>query len=66
MLWQFADVCAQELCREIHHKIDKIDEERYDLDMKVTKTNKEVDYYYLIIKPLQSLHTHAVPPNSVT
>merc|ERR1712002_793318 len=25
----------QELCREIHHKIDVIDEERYDLEMKV-------------------------------
>ncbi|XP_047452937.1 troponin I, fast skeletal muscle-like [Mugil cephalus] len=33
----------QELCREIHHKIDVIDEERYDLEMKVIKTNKEID-----------------------
>ncbi|KAM7003232.1 troponin I, fast skeletal muscle-like isoform 1-T1 [Tautogolabrus adspersus] len=33
----------QELCREIHHKIDVIDEERYNLDFKVTKTNKEID-----------------------
>ncbi|GLD61725.1 troponin I, fast skeletal muscle-like protein [Lates japonicus] len=32
-----------ELCREIHHKIDVIDEERYDLEMKVSKTNKEID-----------------------
>uniref|UniRef100_A0AAQ4QZ25 Troponin I, fast skeletal muscle n=2 Tax=Gasterosteus aculeatus aculeatus TaxID=481459 RepID=A0AAQ4QZ25_GASAC len=33
----------QELCREIHHKIDVMDEERYDLDMKVNKSNKEID-----------------------
>uniref|UniRef100_A0A4W6DN95 Troponin I, fast skeletal muscle n=1 Tax=Lates calcarifer TaxID=8187 RepID=A0A4W6DN95_LATCA len=32
-----------ELCREIHHKIDVIDEERYDLEMKVSKSNKEID-----------------------
>lgn len=32
----------QELCKEIHRKIDKIDEERYDLQMKVTKSDKEV------------------------
>ncbi|XP_047248391.1 troponin I, fast skeletal muscle-like isoform X2 [Girardinichthys multiradiatus] len=33
----------QELCREIHHKIDVIDEERYNLEIKVNKTNKEID-----------------------
>ncbi|XP_067349095.1 troponin I, fast skeletal muscle-like isoform X1 [Channa argus] len=33
----------QELCREIHHKIDVIDEERYDLELKVNKANKEID-----------------------
>ncbi|KAK5866791.1 hypothetical protein PBY51_011338 [Eleginops maclovinus] len=33
----------QELCREIHHKIDVMDEERYDLNMKVTKSDKEID-----------------------
>ncbi|XP_034540669.1 troponin I, fast skeletal muscle-like [Notolabrus celidotus] len=33
----------QELAREIHHKIDVIDEERYNLEMKVSKTNKEID-----------------------
>ena len=35
--------CAQDLCREIHHNIDAVDEERYDLEMKVNKANKEVD-----------------------
>ncbi|XP_070827712.1 troponin I, fast skeletal muscle-like isoform X1 [Chaetodon trifascialis] len=33
----------QELCKEIHQKIDAIDEERYDLEMKVNKSNKEID-----------------------
>merc|ERR1712168_787575 len=33
----------QELCREIHRKIDVIDEERYDLDLKVTKCDKEIN-----------------------
>uniref|UniRef100_A0A665T770 Troponin I, fast skeletal muscle n=1 Tax=Echeneis naucrates TaxID=173247 RepID=A0A665T770_ECHNA len=33
----------QELCREIHRKVDTIDEERYDLEMKVSKSNKEID-----------------------
>ncbi|XP_060893089.1 troponin I, fast skeletal muscle-like [Labrus mixtus] len=33
----------QELCKEIHHKIDVIDDERYNLEFKVTKTNKEID-----------------------
>uniref|UniRef100_UPI0037E70FCF troponin I, fast skeletal muscle-like n=1 Tax=Semicossyphus pulcher TaxID=241346 RepID=UPI0037E70FCF len=33
----------QEMCREIHHKIDGIDEERYNLEMKVNKSNKEID-----------------------
>ncbi|XP_077373943.1 troponin I, fast skeletal muscle-like [Festucalex cinctus] len=33
----------QELCREIHRKIDVVDEERYDLEMKVNKAKKEVE-----------------------
>merc|ERR1719357_1528224 len=33
----------QELCKEIHRQVDKIDEERYDLQTKVFKTNKEID-----------------------
>ncbi|XP_051546184.1 troponin I, fast skeletal muscle-like [Myxocyprinus asiaticus] len=31
----------QELCRELHHKIDVIDEERYDLEIKMNKCAKE-------------------------
>ncbi|XP_059402441.1 troponin I, fast skeletal muscle-like isoform X1 [Carassius carassius] len=33
----------QELCRELHHKIDVTDEERYDLEMKVNKCAKEIE-----------------------
>ncbi|XP_051975783.1 troponin I, fast skeletal muscle-like isoform X2 [Xyrauchen texanus] len=33
----------QELCRELHHKIDATDEERYDLEIKMTKCSKEIE-----------------------
>uniref|UniRef100_H2V030 Troponin I type 2a (skeletal, fast), tandem duplicate 1 n=1 Tax=Takifugu rubripes TaxID=31033 RepID=H2V030_TAKRU len=53
----------QEQCKEIHRNIDKIDEERYNLQMKVTKSEKEIDgslvtgyvpcsYKVAVIKPL--------------
>lgn len=32
----------QALCKELHHKIDVVDEERYDIELKVGKNNKEV------------------------
>ncbi|KAL0155095.1 hypothetical protein M9458_049358, partial [Cirrhinus mrigala] len=31
----------QELCKELHRKIDVVDEARYDLEMKVAKNEKE-------------------------
>ncbi|XP_076861753.1 troponin I, fast skeletal muscle-like [Brachyhypopomus gauderio] len=33
----------QELCKKVHHEIDKIDEERYDLEAKVKKGDKEIE-----------------------
>ncbi|XP_077591880.1 troponin I, fast skeletal muscle-like [Stigmatopora nigra] len=33
----------QELCKEIHRKIDRVDEERYDLEAKVKKGDKEIE-----------------------
>ncbi|XP_074533288.1 troponin I, slow skeletal muscle-like [Halichoeres trimaculatus] len=33
----------QALCRELHQKIDVVDEERYDIDAKVTKNEKEIE-----------------------
>ncbi|MED6271176.1 Troponin I, fast skeletal muscle, partial [Characodon lateralis] len=32
-----------ELCRQLHKQIDLVDEERYDVEMKVKKCNKEID-----------------------
>uniref|UniRef100_A0A3B1JC75 Troponin I type 2a (skeletal, fast), tandem duplicate 3 n=1 Tax=Astyanax mexicanus TaxID=7994 RepID=A0A3B1JC75_ASTMX len=32
----------QELCKKLHSNIDKVDEERYDLEAKVAKSDKEV------------------------
>lgn len=34
----------QELCKELHHKIDVVDEARYDLEVKVTKNDLEVTF----------------------
>lgn len=34
--------CPQNLCKELHQKIDVVDEERYDIDSKVTKNSREV------------------------
>merc|ERR1719357_767656 len=33
----------QELCKEIHRQVDKIDEERYNMEMKVGKADKEIN-----------------------
>ncbi|XP_032894902.1 troponin I, fast skeletal muscle isoform X1 [Amblyraja radiata] len=33
----------QEICKKLHGTIDVVDEERYDLEIKVTKTGKEID-----------------------
>ncbi|XP_036390790.1 troponin I, fast skeletal muscle-like [Megalops cyprinoides] len=33
----------QDLCKKLQQKIDKVDEERYDLEAKVNKTNKEIE-----------------------
>ncbi|XP_063053403.1 troponin I, fast skeletal muscle-like [Engraulis encrasicolus] len=33
----------QLMCKKYHQSIEKVDEERYDMEAKVTKTNKEID-----------------------
>ncbi|KAJ8249110.1 hypothetical protein GJAV_G00231280 [Gymnothorax javanicus] len=33
----------QEYCKKLHHQIDKVDEERYDLEIKVNKCAKEIE-----------------------
>lgn len=35
-------VYLQALCKDLHRKIDVADEERYDIDLKVSKNIKEV------------------------
>lgn len=35
-------VHPQELCKQLHAKIDKAEEEKYDMEMKVQKSTKEV------------------------
>ncbi|KAJ8343267.1 hypothetical protein SKAU_G00305960 [Synaphobranchus kaupii] len=32
-----------DLCKKLHQSIDRVDEDRYDMESKVTKTNKEID-----------------------
>ncbi|XP_070687160.1 troponin I, slow skeletal muscle-like [Pempheris klunzingeri] len=33
----------QTLCKELHLKIDSVDDERYDIEAKVVKNNKEIE-----------------------
>ncbi|XP_073724955.1 troponin I, fast skeletal muscle [Misgurnus anguillicaudatus] len=33
----------QDLCKKLHQDIDRIDEERYDLEVKVNKADKEIE-----------------------
>ncbi|XP_037104166.1 troponin I, fast skeletal muscle-like [Syngnathus acus] len=40
----------QELCRKLHKQIDLVDDERYDMDMKVKKSEKEINDLKLMIQ----------------
>ncbi|XP_013875205.1 troponin I, slow skeletal muscle-like isoform X2 [Austrofundulus limnaeus] len=44
----------QDLCKDLHHRIDVVDEERYDLDLKVSKNEKEIEDLKLKITEIQS------------
>lgn len=35
-------ILLQDLCKDLHHKIDVVDEERYDIGLKVSKNDMEV------------------------
>lgn len=35
-------ILDQDLCRQLHARVDKVDEERYDVEAKVTKNITEV------------------------
>lgn len=42
MLMWFLDFFTQNLCKQLHEKIDVVDEERYDCEAKVIKNNRDV------------------------
>nr|XP_043892090.1 troponin I, slow skeletal muscle-like [Solea senegalensis] len=44
----------QDLCKDLHHKIDVVDEERYDIGLKVSKNDTEMDNMKLKITEMQS------------
>uniref|UniRef100_A0A3B3RE06 Troponin I2, fast skeletal type n=1 Tax=Paramormyrops kingsleyae TaxID=1676925 RepID=A0A3B3RE06_9TELE len=43
----------QELCKKLHHQIDKVDEDRYDLAAKVEKGNKEIEDLKINVQDLK-------------
>uniref|UniRef100_A0A3Q1CHU2 Troponin I2, fast skeletal type n=3 Tax=Amphiprion ocellaris TaxID=80972 RepID=A0A3Q1CHU2_AMPOC len=43
----------QDLCRKLHKQIDLVDEERYDMEIKVTKSNKEIDDLKIKVQDLK-------------
>ncbi|XP_012735720.2 troponin I, slow skeletal muscle isoform X1 [Fundulus heteroclitus] len=44
----------QDLCKELHHKIDVVDEERYDVGLKVSKNDTEIENMKIKITEIQS------------
>ncbi|XP_040895009.1 troponin I, slow skeletal muscle-like [Toxotes jaculatrix] len=44
----------QDLCKDLHHKIDVVDEEHYDIGLKVSKNDKEIENMNLKIIEIQS------------
>ncbi|RXN17317.1 troponin fast skeletal muscle-like isoform X2 [Labeo rohita] len=43
----------QELCRKLHQQIDVVDEQRYDMESKVAKSNKEVEDLKIKVQDLK-------------
>ncbi|XP_061101222.1 troponin I, fast skeletal muscle-like [Conger conger] len=37
----------QELCKKLHKQLDSVDEERYDIELKVIKSTKEVESFHV-------------------
>ncbi|XP_010900227.1 troponin I, fast skeletal muscle isoform X1 [Esox lucius] len=50
----------QELCKTVHHQIDKVDEERYDLSIKVGKCDKEIEDLKIKVIELQGMKKPAL------
>ncbi|KTG41693.1 hypothetical protein cypCar_00020920, partial [Cyprinus carpio] len=43
----------QELCRKLHQQIDVVDEQRYDMESKVAKSNKEIEDLKIKVQDLK-------------
>ncbi|XP_076144210.1 troponin I, fast skeletal muscle-like [Alosa pseudoharengus] len=43
----------QDLCKKLHQQIDAVDEQRYDIESKVTKANKEVEDLKIKVQDLK-------------
>uniref|UniRef100_A0AAY5F135 Troponin I2, fast skeletal type n=1 Tax=Electrophorus electricus TaxID=8005 RepID=A0AAY5F135_ELEEL len=43
----------QDLCRKLHQQIDIVDEQRYDMESKVAKSNKEIEDLKLKVQDLK-------------
>lgn len=48
----------QALCKDLHQKIDVVDEERYDISVKVTKNEKEVLHHHHLSYYVDSMEIH--------
>uniref|UniRef100_A0A8C2WL33 Troponin I2, fast skeletal type n=1 Tax=Cyclopterus lumpus TaxID=8103 RepID=A0A8C2WL33_CYCLU len=47
------DLQDLQLCRKLHKQIDLVDEERYDMEVKVTKSNKEIEDLKIKVQDLK-------------
>ncbi|XP_042563334.1 troponin I, fast skeletal muscle [Clupea harengus] len=50
----------QKLCKELHAKIDKVDEDRYDAESKITKGTKEVEELKFKVTELKGMKKPAL------
>ncbi|XP_063053391.1 troponin I, fast skeletal muscle-like isoform X2 [Engraulis encrasicolus] len=50
----------QKLCKEYHSKCDKVDEDRYDAEAKVTKNDKEIDELKFKVKEMKGMKKPAL------
>lgn len=52
---------SQELCKKLHAKIESVDEERYDTEVKLQKTTKEVSFLWSHPSGESSAHSSCFP-----
>ncbi|KAJ0069780.1 hypothetical protein NL108_014327 [Boleophthalmus pectinirostris] len=50
----------QEFCKKLHQALDKIDEDRYDTEAKVTKADKEIEELKMRVKELAGVKKPAL------